>query len=175
VWDTHSRACWEQAARIKKKTVKDLGGKGKLTNKIIDRLHNYYGIAIRSNVGNLEGMKKGVCAALFHVASSESENCQQGKKSWCKFQRDKSLETSTYKLGPGLPLQVIKHVKPIFNELSQDSLLRKCLHSKTQNQNECYNNLIWERLRKTNYVSLTQPRFGPYDAVAHFNIGKRAL
>ena len=162
-----------------KKNVKDLGGRGNLTNKTIDRLQNYYGIAIRSNVGNLEGMKKGVLAALFHVASSKRDNyhtayCPPGENSWCKFQRDKSLGTSMYKPGPGLPQAVIKHVKPIFNELSQESLLRKCLHGKTQNQNECYNGLIWGRLPKTTYVSLTQLRFGSYDAVAHFNIGQKS-
>ena len=41
-----------------KKENKGLGGKGKLTDALIDRLQNYYGIAIRSNVGNLEAMKK---------------------------------------------------------------------------------------------------------------------
>ena len=32
-----------------KKKEKRLGGKGKLTDRIIDKLQNYYGIAIRSN------------------------------------------------------------------------------------------------------------------------------
>ncbi|GFW22969.1 uncharacterized protein LOC101238613 [Trichonephila clavipes] len=36
-----------------KKTTKGLGGKNKLTDKLIDRIQNYYGIAIRSNVGIL--------------------------------------------------------------------------------------------------------------------------
>ena len=51
-----------------KKRVKGLGGIGKLSKLVIDRLQNYYGIAFRQNVGNLEGMKKRVCASLFHVA-----------------------------------------------------------------------------------------------------------
>ena len=34
-----------------------LGGKGKLTDVVIDKMHNHYGIAIRANVGNLETMK----------------------------------------------------------------------------------------------------------------------
>jgi len=55
-----------------KKNVKNLGGKGKLTGKTIDRLQNYYGIAVRSNVGDLQGMQNGVRAALFHVASSKT-------------------------------------------------------------------------------------------------------
>ncbi|GFU50554.1 uncharacterized protein TNCV_4884171 [Trichonephila clavipes] len=36
-----------------KKNTKGLGGKGKLTDKFIDKLQNYYGIAIHSNVGCL--------------------------------------------------------------------------------------------------------------------------
>ena len=46
------------ALRKLKKENKGLAGKGKLTDALIDRLQNYYGIAIRSNVGNLETMKK---------------------------------------------------------------------------------------------------------------------
>ena len=33
-----------------KKSVKGLGGKGRLTDSTIDKLQNYYGIALRSNV-----------------------------------------------------------------------------------------------------------------------------
>jgi hypothetical protein len=162
-----------------KKNVKGLGGRGKLTNNLIDRLQNYYGIAVRSNVGDLQGMINGICASLFHVASSSKESyhsayCPAGENSWCKFQQDKALGTHTYKPGCGFPLTVLKHVKPIFNELSQDTLLKKCLHGKTQNQNESFNALIWERLPKSRYVSLTQLKFGSYDAVGHFNIGMKS-
>ena len=69
-----------------KQEVKGIGGKGKLTNVIIDRLQNYYGIAIRSNVNNLEGMRSDILASLFHVASSKSNNwhsyCPTGESSW---------------------------------------------------------------------------------------------
>lgn len=34
--------------------------------------------------------------------------------------------------------------------------------------------MIWERLPKTTYVSLTQFRFVVYDAVANYNIGRKA-
>ncbi|GFU84209.1 uncharacterized protein TNCV_2488741 [Trichonephila clavipes] len=49
---------------------KNLSGKGKLTDSFIDRLQNYYGIAVRSNVGNLSGLQQNVIAALFHCSSS---------------------------------------------------------------------------------------------------------
>lgn len=49
------------------------------------------------------------------------------------------------------------------------------MHGRSQNQNESFNGLIWERLPKTTYVSLTQLRFlGAFDAVAHFNIGEKS-
>ena len=56
------------ALRKLKKNKKDLGEKGKLTDKMIERIQNYYGIAIRSNIGNLESMKKSILATLFHSA-----------------------------------------------------------------------------------------------------------
>ena len=47
------------------------------------------------------------------------------------------------------------------------------LHGKTQNQNESFNSMIWDRIPKTRYVSLTQLELGVYDAVANFNIVKK--
>ena len=45
-----------------------MDGKGRLTDNMIDKLHNYYGIAIRSNSGNLSAMKTAIYASLFHCA-----------------------------------------------------------------------------------------------------------
>jgi hypothetical protein len=45
-----------------------------LTDALIGRLQNYYGIAIRSNVGNLEAMKKAIQANLMHCIASKRRN-----------------------------------------------------------------------------------------------------
>ena len=146
-----------------------------MTNSTIDKLQNYYGMAIRQNVGNLEAMTKAVLATLFHVASSGKNNyhaqCPTGEFSWCRFNSDQANNTSTYKPGPGLPQEIIAKLKPMYNDLSSKELLTKCLHGKTQNQNDCFNGTIWERIPKTKYVSFEQLKFGVYDAVANFNIG----
>ena len=73
-----------------------------------------------------------------------------------------------------MPLDIVMKLKPIFAELSGESLLEKCLHGKTQNQNESFNSMIWDRIPKTRYVSLTQLELGFYDPVANFNIVKKA-
>ena len=102
-------------------------------------------------------MKKSIFAALFHCASSEKNNwhdhCPKGKDSWCKFQQDAVNATNTYIPGAGLPLTVVSHVKPIF------------LHGKTQNQNELFNGVIWQRVPKDVRVNKVTFEFGVYDAL----------
>ena len=164
------------ALRKLKKKNQGLGGKGKLTDALIDRLQNYYGIAIRSNVGNLEAMEKAIQASLNHCIASKRRNlhmlCPDGADSWCRFKQDKG--TSLYKPGPGLPDNIIKLVKPIYERLSKDDLLERCLDGKTQNQNESLNGMIWNRLPKEVFIGSDMLKLGVYDAVAHFNIGSQA-
>ena len=58
-----------------RKTVKELGGTGRLNNKMIDKLQNFYGISIRRNTGNsIEIMKKAIWGGLSHVCSSEKDH-----------------------------------------------------------------------------------------------------
>ena len=52
-------------------------------------------------------------------------------------------------------------------------MLEKCLHGKTQNANECFNGMIWERLPKTKYVGFEKLKLGVFDDIANFNYGKR--
>ena len=76
--------------------------------------------------------------------------------------------------GKGLPQDVIQHIKPIIIDLSRDELLSKCLHGMTQNANESFNGTIWNRVPKQTYVGLRQLEIGVYDAIANFNIGRKA-
>lgn len=62
-------------------------------------------------------------------------------------------------------------LKPIFRDLANPELLKKCLHGKSQNPNESVNNIIWSRIPKTVFVSLQTLNFGVYDAVSCFNRG----
>jgi len=161
-----------------KKDTKGLGGRGKLTKHVIDKLQNYYGMAIRQNSGDLESMKKATAASLFHVASSAKNNyhthCPKGPNSWCLFNADQANKTSKYVPGAGLPLKVIKAVKPIYQELTNESLLQKYTHGQTQNRKESFNGMIWHRVPKDVYVGRQTFETGVYDAVAHFNIGNLA-
>ncbi|GFV22350.1 uncharacterized protein TNCV_3924101 [Trichonephila clavipes] len=122
---------------------KNLSGKGKLTDSFIDRLQNYYEIAVRSNVGNLSGLQQNVIAALFHCSSSVEKQmhgqCPIGKDSWCYYQRALSCGKKPNEKYKGLSNEVLNTIKPTYLELCTKELLTKCLHGKTQNSNECLN------------------------------------
>ena len=62
---------------------------------------------------------------------------------------------------------MLSNINPVFEELSDDKLLRKCLHGKTQNQNESYNSTIWHRILKSIFVSATTFQLGVYDEAQH--------
>ena len=47
-------------------------------------------------------------------------------------------------------------------------------NGKTQNQNESFNSMIWDRIHKKRFVSLTKLEVEVYDAVPNFNIGKKS-
>eukprot|EP00112_Aurelia_sp_Birch-Aquarium-sp1_P002653 Seg1297.4 transcript_id=Seg1297.4/GoldUCD/mRNA.D3Y31 product="hypothetical protein" protein_id=Seg1297.4/GoldUCD/D3Y31 len=124
-----------------------LSGRGKLTDKVINSLQNFYGIAIRENQGNLYQMKKAVGAILYHCTNYDDDEkrhqyCPRDAKSWCKFQKDKVTGTNTRKESINLPMWIHELIKPIFRDLSSDELLSRCLHGKTQNANESLNNVI---------------------------------
>ncbi|XP_032690226.1 uncharacterized protein LOC116853306 isoform X2 [Odontomachus brunneus] len=45
--------------------------------------------------------------------------------------------------------EVFNAVKSIYEELSQDKLLTRCLGGFTQNSNECFNSVLWALAPKT--------------------------
>ena len=112
------------------------------------------------------------------MCSSFEENyrvhCPAGANSWCTYQLDIANNTHLHKHGKGLPKEAIKHIKSIFVRLSADELLGKCLHGKTQNQNESYNSLIWKRTPKDKFVKQMTFEIAVYDSAAHFNVGNLA-
>ena len=72
-----------------KKSIKGLKN---LTPPVIDKLQNYFGIALRANCTTVEDMQKAIWASYFHVASNEQNNyhdhCEASSTSWYSYHRD---------------------------------------------------------------------------------------
>ena len=125
---------------------------------------------------DIGGMKNNIYAALMHVATDEINNyhwryCPAGPDSWCKYQCDQANNTNLYKPGKGLHQQVLLDAKKVFLDLSKDDLLSRCLHGKTQNQNESFNAIIWNQTPKQRFVKFETFDMAIHDAVIHLNIG----
>ncbi|CAC5406686.1 unnamed protein product [Mytilus coruscus] len=162
--------------RRKLEDGKQLTGKGRLTNKLMNSFQTFYGVAIRNKKGNVNAMRQNVMTRLFHYAST-AENpmhhfCPEGDTSWCKWQVDKERGSSTYRpLKNPLSEVVVKILEPVFEKLSDEKLLscaEKCL---TQNQNESLHHVIWSYLPKGEYHSAGEIQLGTAPAVRHFNSG----
>ena len=88
---------------------KTLRGRGRLNGKIINKLQNYYGLALRQSTDTtVYQLKKAVGAVLFHCSEASNldtrhQMCPSTKESWCKYQAVKLNGTNTYKEKPGLP------------------------------------------------------------------------
>ena len=97
--------------------------------------------------------------------------CLWTAESWCKYQADKLNNTSTYKEKPDIPAIIRETIRPVFISLSDEELLSKCLHGKTQNNNESLNGLIWKRCLKDVFVGRTTLELGVASAIISFNNG----
>eukprot|EP00112_Aurelia_sp_Birch-Aquarium-sp1_P015936 Seg357.6 transcript_id=Seg357.6/GoldUCD/mRNA.D3Y31 product="hypothetical protein" protein_id=Seg357.6/GoldUCD/D3Y31 len=158
---------------------KSIGGKGRLTDKLIDSLQVYYGKAIRGNSHSLPEMKGAVMAIWNHIRSTDEnpnhQLCPAGKDSWCGFQKDIANDTAIYQHMHPLPAAVADKLKSVFEALSNDRLLSSCLHGQTQNQNESYNALIWKRAPKVSHSSLVTVQLATFLALSHFNDGCKTV
>ena len=65
---------------------KGLKGQYRLMADLVNKLQNYYGMAIRSQIGDKPGMIRAILAIYFHHANNHSY-CPSGDDSWCKFNR----------------------------------------------------------------------------------------
>ena len=158
---------------------KSLGGKGRLTEKEINKIQNYYGIAICQSFDNLYQMRKNTLAGLHHSCVADLSDarhilCPKTKDSWCKYQRLK-LQIKDSKEKPGLPDAIKTFVKPIFNDLMSEDLLSKCLHGSTQNNNESLNALVWKRCPKDVFVGIDVLNLGCCSAIINFNDGLNGI
>ena len=159
---------------------KKIMGRGRLTDKAINTLQNYYGMAIRQNTDNIYAMKKCVCAILYHnsniVDQSERHKfCPRALNSWCLWQSDKLSGQSKYKVKLNLPLVITDLLTPVFKDLSAHNLLSRCLHGQTQNNNESINNIIWNKCPKNTYVSRKIIEIAVDSASLEFNDGATGL
>ena len=163
----------------KRKKV-SLGGKGRLTEALIDSFQNYYGAAIRRNAGDVKLMKKAVLAIYYHSISTDAkpqhQYCPKGLTSWCKYQQAVAKrKTRSFTHKKAIPPDVAEAIRDIFLDLADEKLLERCLLAATQNQNEAIHHLIWSLCSKTEFQSKETIELSVALAVSWWNNGASSL
>ncbi|XP_076221633.1 uncharacterized protein LOC116431900 [Nomia melanderi] len=159
------------------KTQKNLGGKGKLTDALIRKLTAYYGLAVRRNIHSVENMKKAIMASYYHLCSTKKnpshEYCPVGNDSWCKWQKALATGANLDLIEHPAPLHpdVQKHILPIYEDLSEENLLERCLGGHTQNNNESFNSTVWRFAPKHLHSGIKIIEIAAYLAAGLFSEG----
>lgn len=71
---------------------KKMSGRNRLTEMVIEKMTDYYGVAVRKNANKtVEEMSRDIWATYYHCSSSDEKHdhsyCPTGKKSWCFWNR----------------------------------------------------------------------------------------
>ena len=97
-------------------------------------------------------MKTAIWATLKHKSSTDTnlqhDSCPLGDDSWCTWQKAKAqgrlaLGLAQYSHKPALSDDLLSEITPIYENLSSENLLQRCIGGFTQNNNENLNALIW--------------------------------
>ncbi|GFU73356.1 uncharacterized protein TNCV_4731731 [Trichonephila clavipes] len=115
---------------------KTIGGKGRLTDSLIDKLAHYYDNAIRCNSTSVKQMRKAIWAVWGLSCSTDDEPmhwfCPTNPNTWCKYIYNAAINNNlqNYKHKPSVAKAVRDVIKPVFAHLSHPALLKKCLGEK---------------------------------------------
>ena len=145
-------------------------GKGKLTQKKMEKIQNYYGRAIKDCGDDITTMKSRIFAILFHLCSSDDHpkhvHCPPGERSWCFWQRAVAEGKE-----PGPHKVIGKKLVPVFTRLTEQGLLKRCVRGQTQNTNESLHNLIWKLCPKVIFSGRKTLECAVALAVSQFSSG----
>ena len=116
-------------ASSQKNPKKVMKANSRLTDSLIDKLQNYFDIAIRSNVGNVKDMQNAIITSMFHVASTYDDNyhtyCLKTSDSWCQHYRDIVNKTNIYVPVAGVSVDIIEVIRPVYRDLTKPEVLTK--------------------------------------------------
>lgn len=126
---------------------------------------------------SVKDMKNAIWATYDHKRSTEEnphhERCPAGSTSWCAWRKAEAagtLDAYTHKKPP-LNDAVLDVIRPVYEDLTSDNLLQRCLGCFTQNNNESLNALIWLFAPKHLYSGKDIVEIATFLATCIFNGG----
>ena len=141
----------------------------------------YFGKAILDNCGSVEKMQNAIWATFYHKSSTDKKAQHHkgllGGESWCKYQQaeaEKKLKSFKHDYTASSK-EVVDVIKLIYESLTNEELLQRCIAGFTQNSNESLNQIVWKIMPKTLPASFTTVSIAANIATCTFNEGTRGL
>ncbi|XP_043592563.1 uncharacterized protein LOC122572070 [Bombus pyrosoma] len=126
-------------------------------------------------------MKEAIIAKLDHYCltdeSPQHDNCSVGVDNWCEWYKAESMNQLKSFEHPNRLIneEVEKHIRTIYEDLSNDNLLTRCLGCYIQNTNESFNSTIWLIIPKHLNSGQKIVEIAAYMAAGIFNEGYSAI
>ncbi|KYN15554.1 hypothetical protein ALC57_12224 [Trachymyrmex cornetzi] len=149
-----------------------------IANKI--KLSKYYELTVRRHSNSVEDMRNAIWATFYHKISTDSEpqhsHCPEGANSWCKYRVAEATGTlENFKHPPALNNEIQPLLHGIYEDLTSDDLLQRCLGANTQNNNESYNACVWHFAPKHTFSGKQIIEIAAFCAACNFNEGFKPL
>ena len=120
-------------------------------------------------------MKKNIFATLKHCASTDKKPNHEDCGLWCFYKKAQENNETPGRhdthLGTYLRQDVINAIRPSYERLSQDELLKRCEGYLTQNANESLHNVLWLNMTKNKMFRLNREQYCAARGVTQFNLG----
>lgn len=124
-------------------------------------------------------MREAIFASIYHAVSTDEKPqhsyCPKGTSSWCFYQAAKANKKApgSHKKNVRTPLNQLcfNEILPLYERLTEESLLTRCARCLTQNANESLHSVLWNRCSKEIFVSKTRVRFAASIGVSEYNLG----
>ena len=95
-----------------------------------------------------------------------------GAESWCAYRKAEAKEElAQFKHPPAFDEETLQILEPIYEDLTSDETLERCLGANTQNNNECFNSLVWNIAPKHKFVGKQNLEIAVFSAACVFNEG----
>lgn len=170
---------WVDNNNKKRKTT--LGGRNKLTDATISRLQHYFRVSIVRKVNTTEEeMRNEILSSFYHCSSTDANPqhhlCPKHEKSFCFYQAAIAKGETP---GPHTEMQVffrlpaddLALVKTVYDRLTTDDMMKRCLQGLTQNPNESFHSRVWRYCPKHINATKTKLEFSVAVATSEYNVG----
>lgn len=163
------------APKKKKQPAAKEDPKVNLTDKVIREMSVYYSLAIQRHGNSVDEMRSEIMAGFYHkISTDEFPQHDMCNIEWCKYIQHTAAGVP-FQHPPPLDPKIQDAVKEIYESLTNEDLLERCLGLNNQNNNESYNSCLWQLAPKHLYCGKNTLQIAAWISASVYNEGSMTL